>query len=473
MARPRQFIRVVHKNGHPTLVKKGKKSGKEIDGLSLHKPTGQFYRVDDATSKREYLGSDLRVALSLIAPKKRAITFFETPIGECVAIDAPTDEWSPELLEKMDAQAQLVSLAHGELDINKQSLERILSVLKPSRPSKEKLNDCFPVWSEWSKAAQQTKDDTERHFTLFVDTVGNVPISTLTHEHFAKLQKAISKHANSKTWSIKTQRDYHKSVAKVLKLAKRKNRTWPFPNDMLEWVNDWRLDLTTPYVPKPKNKTPIAVDDFHRCLDLMDSWASIDVTDVPTTTDEDCGKKTQLQNKQRDGVQWGFLLRLAINCSLGNTDCGDVEWSHIKTEAEIPHLDFARGKPEHQTGFEVPRKVPLLPTTLEYFGRWQKYRNASPLLFLTAQGTPYDKDSIGDTFKRIVKEAQTKEDWTFKHIRNVAASLAKAANLSIDERQAILGHVAKGTNTFYEGEPVDEKFLQRTVDLVGEKYFAK
>jgi len=107
------------------------------------------------------------------------------------------------------------------------------------RASKEKLSDCLDYWADWIGAKTQTVESTRRFFNQFISAVGNLPISRLSQQDLVYWQKWVKK--KCRKLSVKTADDHHAAVSKVLRLARRKNHAWAFPDRMLEWANDWKL----------------------------------------------------------------------------------------------------------------------------------------------------------------------------------------------------------------------------------------
>lgn len=116
----------------------------------------------------------------------------------------------------------------------------------------------------------------------------------------------------------------------------------------------------------------------------------------------------------------------------------------------------------------MDRKTPLLPSTVEAVRRGLAVAPSSGPIFRTARGSPFT--AVTRNFRRLAGEAGVDTRWSFKHLRNVGPTLGKKARLSMDERDAFLGHVVNGTSAFYEGD-MDETYLVDLVNLIGLHYF--
>ena len=58
-----------------------------------------------------------------------------------------------------------------------------------------------------------------------------------------------------------------------------------------------------------------------------------------------------------------------------------------------------------------------------------------------------------------------------KRLRNVSSSIGRIHKRPEDERQAFLGHVANGSNKWYEDPDLGADYLLPLVDLIGAEYF--
>ena len=335
------------------------------------------------------------------------------------------------------------------------------------RASKEKLSDCLDYWADWIGVETQTVEGTRRFFNRFMSAVGNLPISRLSQEDFVIWQKWAKK--KCRKLSVKTSDDHHAAVSKVLRLAKRKNHAWAFPDGMLEWAEDWKLDHRPKYVPKKSNSQPMPVDVFQRLLRAADQWAATDPNEIDATTQEGREKKRQAQLKRRQGVQFAAVLRVAIH-GLANIDCARIEWANLKElDGDLPHLDFPRTKCEHKIGYAVDRKTPLLSGCVAALKRWRDSEKPNRSVFRTSQGWAFTSNSLAQVMEKVWKEAYD-DGWSFKHLRNVGGTLAEREGMSELKIDRFLGHTLKRKRAKYLGN-VGPSYLTDLVNLIGTEYF--
>jgi integrase len=237
---------------------------------------------------------------------------------------------------------------------------------------------------------------------------------------------------------------------------------------VLEWADSYHFKA---FKPKAANRRPLPVEVFAALISQCRTWARTDPQAIPATTQSGRGKREQARRKQRDGVQFEGILRLALNCALDPVDVERITWDALKLDARVPHMRFPRRKIEGMTGEALDRLTPLLPSTVDSLLRWREHEMpVGGQVFRTARKGRCGRNRVSATMKRLRDGASVDESWSFKHLRNVGATLGKRGRRSRDERDAFLGHVVDGTSKFYEGD-VDETYLIPLVDLIGEQYF--
>lgn len=462
MARPRKYVRVIEApDGSLTPTESG---GTEVHGLSFNKSNQTYYTIVKLTGKRKYLGRDIDDAVAEVERPQR------------------DHEWEAAMNIDIDIQRATNDLISGPIGKedgcrpDKEALEAILAFARQAgskdakdvSPSKQRLSDCLKTWVDWMTQdgtifKTDNVKDNEKRFRSFSRCVGNLSISTITHDHFVKWQKWIRSQSNWK--SAKTGKDHHATVKKILSFAKRKKRDWNFPVGLLEWADDWKMDDKTPYVPKQSNREPMPVHVYRRCLAVTDEWASIDLEQYDATTQKGRGQRRQAIIKQREGVQFAALLRLIIH-GLDTVDCTRIRWSNlIDLDGDLPYFDFPRSKVKHRTGFAIDRKTPLLPSCVSALQRWQRYENPVRTVFRTSQGTPYNSSTLAGAFAKL----RENQDWSLKHLRNVGGSLADQNGMSEMMVDRFLGHTLKKARAKYLGS-VGPEYLAELVKLIGAEY---
>ena len=464
MARPRKYVQDA--------------SGKTVDGLSFHKSSRSYYSLGK-DGQRAWFGRD----------RERAIQAYRASLGQTmvrpITDKEALDRLAWEGVEEDQVTPELIaSQKRGRIGIRNEWVDanpdKPLAVFvrtgkyprepKPASDpvSKERLRDCFQAWASWSQeeTLPQTILDTRRFFDRFVDAVGNLPANQITHEHFVKWQQAVKKRC--KNLSPKSVGDHHAAVAKVLRFAKRKHRNWAFPDGLMEWLDDWKLDKRTPYVPKKSNSQPMPVDVYKGLLRVADAWA---VTELPPCTagsGSAAAKRRQAQLRQRQGVQFSAVLKLAIH-GLANIDCARIEWSDLQLDGALPYFDFPRTKSQHKTGYAIDRKTPLLPATVAALKRWRRFEQPNTNVFRTSQKRPFSTNSLWQVIEKM-RDKSDGNGWSFKHLRNIGGTLGDKGGLSEMMIDRFLGHTLKRERAKYLGD-VDASYLVPLVNLIGAEYF--
>jgi integrase len=468
MARPRKFVRVIEQQDGTLALSTKKNEGREIHGLSYHKSSGCYYTIDEATGNREHRGTDLNKAVESI---------------ESVNVIGKPQTWTPEFWKEKEKEAAKVDAHVASI----KELER-LAIQMPhvevrrliadgggsTAPTAEKLSDCVKLWLEIRKEEKGSKTiyhaDVERAFNRFKTLVGDLPISQLTADQFAEWRRWVKKEAKKRE-SNKWSRDQHKYVATILRGCKEDRPSWRFPDGLLEWAKLPKTEAKKlKYSPAKKNRDPLPKEIFHVVIKQCHALASATTSGMPTETQSDKAKIGRVKTRNQRGIQLEAMFRIAVNCGFDNADfCGNEErqglqWSNLHLEAETPFMDLSRVK----TGCE--RLTPLLPSTVTALQRWRRITTSQGYVFHTEQGNKFRASTVHNQLRDVMEEANVKNGFTFKHLRNVGSTLARRARLSLLEIDAFLGHDINGTSRFYVGD-VDETYLVPLVNLIGTEYF--
>jgi len=423
-----------------TFLRSETSNGQEIAGLHYHKHNRSYYTINPKTSKREPLGRDLRAAVAAVA---------DVLDGEWWSDDLSMRKPVVEIREKHSQQPIPIQVEH----------------------SKERLSDCLSFYLNW-----ETNDEpnsltpnliaTKRAFAKSIKCVGNLPVNQITNDDFLKWQKHINK--TYKNATVRTIRNHHSIVHRILSFAKRKNRQWDFPVGLLERSTDWQDDCGTPYREKPINKEPMPVAVFNRCLKQAEQWATIDVDAMPNNTQRHKASRKVARDRQRMGIQWNAMLRLVIH-GLATVDLCRIQWSNIIDLDGNAYYDFPREKMKHKTGYAIDRKTPLLPSCIKALKAWRKYELATKYVFRNASKAPFDSSVLSTAFLKLRKAAGFKQ-WTLKHLRNVGGTLADQNAMSEMVVDRFLGHTLKAARSKYFGS-VDPTYLSDLVTKIGAEHF--
>ena len=142
-------------------------NGIEVHGLSFHKSSEPYYSIDEATGKRVHHGVQLNAAIKSFKHVDASLVAEIADLRKGILQGAKTQleaalQWAPEEPQLQAALRSITTTADA-----------------PPPPLTQKLSDCFLDWEKWSKAQHQQKEDTKRHFDLFVKTVSDLSINHL------------------------------------------------------------------------------------------------------------------------------------------------------------------------------------------------------------------------------------------------------------------------------------------------------
>ena len=358
------------------------------------------------------------------------------------------------------------------------------------KPSKQKLSDCFDEWAR-IKSLQPSPPDAKhvseikKIFAAFVKHTQDKPVNHLTKDDFLAWKehalKEQKKGKHKSTWFNKRL----SNVRNVLRfLVKETN--YPFPDSLPVW-----LEFTQQtYRPDKHNRERMPVDIFQRLLTQAEAWANIDVDeyarklllDAPQASKPElirANSKRTAQQTKRQGMLFSALLRLACQCGYDNSCMGKLTHDNLRDlDGALPYIELGRTKMQRIAGGEVLRLTPLLPSTLKAIKRWIDFAGKGETVFTSDKGNGLRSDVITEGFKRLAQAVQVDgkpvpvEGWTMKHLRNVGSSIGRIHKRPDDERQAFLGHVANGSNKWYEDPDLGADYLLSLVNLIGAEYFA-
>jgi hypothetical protein len=356
------------------------------------------------------------------------------------------------------------------------------------KPSKQKLSDCFDEWAR-IKSLQPAPPDAKhigeikKIFAAFVKQTRDKPVSHLTKDDFlAWKEHALreQKKGNHKaTWFNKRL----SNVRNVLRFLV-KETSYPFPDPLPVWLEFSQQA----YKPDKRNRERMPVDIFQRLLYRAETWADIEVEkyskklylDSPHAAKPELIKansKRTAQQTKRQGMLFSALLRLGCQCGYDNICICKLTQSNLRNlGTSLPYIELGRTKMERNSG-EIIRLTPLLPATIKSIKRWIRFAGNGKTLFTSDKGNELRSDVITEAFKRLAQAVQVGgkpapvEGWTMKHLRNIGSSVGRIHKRPDDERQAFLGHIANGSNKWYEDPDLGADYLLPLVNLIGKEYF--
>lgn len=353
-------------------------------------------------------------------------------------------------------------------------------------PSDHRIGHAFGEWARLkglqpNPPKQKHAGEIEKIFAAFVTITGNKPVNLLTKGDFIRWKEHVLKQqrkGNHKSvWFNKRMG----TVRNVLRFVARET-DWDFPEALPVWVEF----STQSYQPDRHNAERMPVATFKKLLKQAEKWANLDADAyanrlyreaAPSAYKElvraNCEKQA-LRTKRR-GMLFSSLLRLACNCGYDNECAAKITGGDLRNlDGDMPYIELGRSKAKRQTGADVLRKTPLLPATVVSLRRWIDHAGVvgDGPVFVGVEGVALRSDAISGGYNDLAAAAEV-EGWTMKHLRNVGPSLGRVHKRPDDERQVFLGHIANGTNVFYEDPDLGPEYLLDLVDLVGADYFGE
>ena len=467
--RKRKYVRVEYDDqGRPSRVGKG---GTEIEGLSFDASVESYYTRQG--SKKKHLGRDLAVAIARLRG--------EEPVA--VSVNLPpiilqnNDHFVPNMMMLAEAARALV-LANGE---ERQKMIDAAAAF-PSVPAKQVLSDCAEAWREFKVEQDRTGnyvDETIRIFKEFVSVVGDKPLNFLDQEDFEAFERHLNRTYDKRNdWYVRRL----KGIRAVFNHVSRKKRKWPLPAGWKTWFD--AIERQT-VVPSRTNKKKLPQELLKAMLAVCEKHAAIDVGAMPKESQADKARRNRALERKRSGVQLNTILHLAVQTGFGPEDICKLRWSNIILDAELPNVNLPRTKSKWKTGVAVPRRIPLLPATVQALQAWRHYEKPNEYVFRSAKRGPWVYDKLSRAFRNIrlasdyvEKEPdcwldgdQKKGDiWSFKHLRNIPGNVAQEAGLEEWIAGAVLGHVPStlvGKRYTDDSKP---EMLLPLIEAIGSRY---
>jgi len=358
--------------------------------------------------------------------------------------------------------------------------------------SSEKLLDCishFETVKRNERKGESHIRSYRRTFERFVEFVTNKPLNRLTKQDFIGWQDHVYETRGER--GSKWVNDQLTPIAAILKIANRRMQDDILPAAWRTWIE---FDKAT-YKPGLHNREPMPLAVFEACLKQAEDWASIDIKAAAETMPvrganaraARANNFRQATRIKRAGYMMRVVLRLCCNAGCDPIDLERLKWKDIRLTKSLPLFMLPRVKAEGQIGTSMPRKTPMLPSTVEALRQWRTWRNREiaeakgsaqeragrtrDCVFVNDRRRPFSSDKISHAFARLAKAVGKKtDDWRLKHLRNVGATLGRRHKRHPDKRTTFLAHSEDGTNHFYEGD-VGEDYLVTLINLIGDEYF--
>jgi integrase len=501
MARPRKYIQV---------------NGRTIDGVSLHRATRRYYIFDNRGKQRyfhdwrEASAAYRSVLAGRLQPVDRAKLEARSSVRAAEVIEKlrrngqgseaddllfegvaerilreGTSAWL-QFLEKMNLTADELGVPNYEV-VEVGPAVAASDVAELDTPENPRLSKVGETWLRGKmsergmeyvppegRAKMKRSPLTEHMRTTmsqwrrFIACVGDVRIGNLKPEDFRRFHAWSNKEA-AKRSTTRWHGQLLQGVTLVFNYCQRHYVDWNWPPNI-----DQRIRAYAPraYAPAEENAEPMPPDLFARLLSRCDEWAGLDPGEFDANTQKGRGKRLQAIQKRRDGRQMRLILMLAANGGLNAIDFQRLQWSHLKLDDPIPHLDLPRPKAKHTVGRAINRRTPLVSPVVTALRDWERPRRGTDgHVFRTVHGTPVNPARISRNVGRLLDEEGLDRTYTFRHMRNIGATLAANEQLPEEMIQAFLGHTPRNTSKRYKGrKPV--VYTQPIVDLINRYYFA-
>jgi len=425
---------------HPTLHRGGQSrkyvkgpDGKEIFGLSLHKPTGRFYALDPK-KQRVYFGRDQTEALFRFrqweADRQQRVSFSkpltasqlddESSFGQQVtdlarpAVDVVIDE-DGNITTETDLPADVFWAQVRQLlltDLPEVRRRTGLHIEIPVKPEPSiTLEALGRVYNERSKAVPRWKREVLSHWTEFTDALAPAKdVGDITIEHIRAYGAAVEAERERRKLSPTYVKSRFDSVRTVLRFARKQGYASSRLNEVLGYTGV----LISP-AHNTNDPHPISREHFHKILEVANA-------------------------------KFKAILLLSLNAALYPSEVASVLKEHVDLEKRT--YKARRSK----TG--IARCAVLWPRTVDAIREYQRlFPHANRHLFVNRAYNKYQPHKLAQVFRRLRREAKVPSEVEFAHIRDGAASAADtgATVKGFDARQeeVLLGHRAAGVKDAY------------------------
>jgi integrase len=496
MGRPQGHIRIHDlPDGSLALLPKGSKQGREIHGLSFHKPSGEFYSIAVGGARR-YWGRDLAAAIRDYLRSKGAADSSASISGAGAIPDEIAPTLNDEQLAALGSKKLVITLPadfiESHLDnpgiralYNRQraaqglppisapdALAKSAAQVETERQQDKgvhRLRDALKLWRKMKEDEDVTEQQiarTEKIVNRLIECIGNRPVSELDAQDFANWRRWVTRFTRNLSGGVHN--EHHARLKSFFIEVKRDKPSWNWPIGLREWLEDWKPQA---HAVDGSHRKRIPVDAFKRLLAVCETWKSVAPDSIGKETQRDRALRRLAKAKRLEGYRFAAIVRLAANACLDNVDCMRIRWDNLKLDCDLPHMDFARPKPAKKTGAPVPRRTPLLPATVAALRELRELTPDESFVMVGAHGEEYKRTTFSNAVDRLLTEAQV-DGWSWKHLRNIAGSLGRKNKIQTEVIDTLLGHAVKGVSSRYTDETeVDAAYLVPMVNLIGAEYF--
>lgn len=392
---------------------------KQVDGLSPHKGTGQFYSLDKK-GQRIYWGNDLIRAIddyrtSLNLGPLRQMTDEEALMrlawdNEPEGID--NDEITSEQIKRTKQNQFVVNNDWLDSNPNHPFAVFIHTGKMPKKRKQEPtpkvnpngirtLKQIGPQWatdkreSEDSHKPQTIKDYLSDwdEFVVIARHHRVVDIAQVDKNFIRKYRTKIKIKANG---SINYYSNRFRRVKAILRHILTEHDVANLSDERVGYIRD-SLSMLGAKVTKAPNRY-VTTDELHALLKVCTILSSTDTDELQLRLEKTKNMSTEyqrlaakigkVQEQRYLGIQFRAVYLMAVNCMFYPVDLAAIPTTAVNFNNG--HVHFRRGKKD------IVRVGLLLPTTIEALKAWLAFReDYSDRLFLNTKRTPWNKKSLG------------------------------------------------------------------------------
>jgi len=471
MARPRIYVQDA--------------DGKTVDGLSYHRPSGRYYRIENG--KRYYYGSDKTQAIAGHRVHHQDYSNLETQVAV---------EWTMDGLSK-SAIENLLALAVGHLPADQRELalqnadglpSQLIDTIKTT-PEQSTGVSLLTVGARWAKDKQgtirdRTVQDCRVNWRDFCRRLKRLDVTNLDqlnkdairfyrdsiqqtrtrkrlapsfgNKRFANVRAVLRYYLANYDGGISEARQAY-ILSAVTILQKRSGKT-----EDNRAISPAELFALLEACSKIRKAAENKIDEVRRELTVKHKRTAFQAR--TSMYQRLSGQLRQAEIRRLLAIEGRAIYFLSINCAFLPVDIATIRKANI--DMSSGHVVFRRGK----TG--CPRVGIMLEATKEALREYLACRcDHSPFLFLNSAGGPWDSTRLGRLFRSHKKSADlTDPTLTMRTFRKGSYSAAKSdPSVDLHTAKLIAGHET-GIDEEYATSAANIERIKIAVEAIGRSY---
>jgi integrase len=359
--------------------------------------------------------------------------------------------------------------------------------------SEIRLQQCLDAWVEDRKAAPDPFDpkylaNVTTRFRRFMAVVGlagdlqrrldkisdadedrgNVHLHELTARHFADFRLWASRQPEL---GPKAFNDHMLAIGTVLRYVDETRPAWQIPPQLLAWTSKHLKNQK--YAPGEENSEPMPVDVFRNLLARADKWTATVPPEVDKRTRSNNPQFLRADQCRRQGVVMRAVLLFKLNIAGDNVDlCRLRPDQLVDLDGQLPWVDLPRPKMRRKKGKSIPRKIPLLPSTVAALRKLRDIHPDDGRVFVGEAG-PFTSGGLTQAYRELADDIGVTQ-FTLRHLRNVGATIGTRRGVASYLVDALLGHVIPTATKFYVGRGgFTAADLVPVVNAIGAEYLGE